>query len=619
MVLVASVLYTPRSAFLDNDDERRPLLSADVRRRYPKSRQHSWYHVVGVILMIFAGSLAVWTTVGQSWLASSSSSSTSPSTLQRAKRPPQAVVSSKHEAVRPVETTKHHGASSTVRSRSVFTCALCVVAALVILLPRLACGPDDAHGGAAGPGEAEAVVSRELQHGAALAIPWLALAVPLDSIDRSVVRGEFPYPLTVVALELSASALLGVACSKRSTPLKEEDDRLSDDASKYARWALMVLGACLAGAMAASAEADRSCGPRLVAAFGSGQALIVLVLVCVQRQRDATAGAAADADATSASQHTQDDSPLEDDCEECCCCCLGAHGVPGCASLLALVIAFGGAAVMGLGEAEVGPIALGCASTACAGQVLAAFYLVGLDSLFRKTEYGAKESLFPILATSTSAGGCLAALAAALFEVILPRFSSSFAPRRLAPPKTAYWLLVTDVCGSALLNALSVAVVRRFSPIVYVLFLTARSAISLFVQAALFGDVLTSLEYKGAMILVLGLAIWGLEVSKATLEKPPVPTVHGAEPLAPSNFLERPFRQQADMNDHIEDSDDDDDGLTHASSGRPLDELTIVRLGRSGLSIPPGRPHIPNAADSGVARSSSTTRCSPQQCVHPSQ
>ena len=554
------------------------------------------------------------------------------------------------KAVRPREREHHHAASATVRSRSAFTCALCVAAALVILLPRLACGADDVRGNSVGPGVAEALVSSEARAGLALFLPWLAVSVPLSVVDRELVRGNFPFPLSLSAMQLAASAALGAVGAHR-------DGRLSDwlrraSLREYAlRYAPLGVLAGASAAIMQEATRARACGPRLAMAFASVQGVVVLFLgVALRRAKlldydewgaaspaeaaEAEAGDGGDAGPGDAGPAPAPASDRDDDSvgsyDDCGCCCPDEHVLPagGAASLFALLVAFGGAGIMALGEAEVGETSRLWVGLLCLAQVLAAGYVLGFERRFRldrrpRDDRPPLDHFGGLLLTAPVAVAVVAAAAVGL--ELAPAWSrgrESFGQldaRSSIAGRWGVWLLGLDVGLFAVAAALALAVIDRFSALVAVLFVAARSVLVMFACALLFGDVVTSLEYKGAMVLVLGLVIWALEASKAMLD-PASPLGAAARKLlaeeqlredersgfrrpgqlAPSNFLEGEaaeraaaeratgFRRRAAPAPRRDDDDDDDGGDAEEGASRraaDLDDMTRARIERAGLRV----------------------------------
>ena len=91
------------------------------------------------------------------------------------------------ERVRPGEPRKlrrRDRGSRLARQRSAFTCGLSVVAAALILAPRLACGPDGRSSMVQGAGPGEARVARETRAGFFWLVAYLLIGVPHDLVDR---------------------------------------------------------------------------------------------------------------------------------------------------------------------------------------------------------------------------------------------------------------------------------------------------------------------------------------------------------------------------------------------------------------------------------------------------
>lgn len=152
-------------------------------------------------------------------------------------------------------------------------------------------------------------------------------------------------------------------------------------------------------------------------------------------------------------------------------------------------------------------------------------------------------------------------------------------------------------------------VIKRFSALVLVLFVLTRSLISLFVCAVLFDDIITSLEYKGCMITVLGLVLWGLEVAKSMLEPNSALGIQARlaatqdeedsfaeNSFEPSNFLEGDAAEKAHeerqrereaylrmQQEHEEDALQITETLIVEDQQPPMDEMTRARLSRSGF------------------------------------
>lgn len=473
------------------------------------------------------------------------------------------------------EQRDEHGedASATVRSRSIFTCCLCVAASVIILVPRLACGPDDERGLAAGPGRAEEYVSGELRAVATLLVPWLLVGVPWDLANRVVVRGAFPYPLSLAAVELGACLCVAACLGETSSPC-------SRSMAVYG-----PLGVCFFLLTAGAREAARAskCGPRISAAFANaatGIAVLVLsVLVALltattttkpsetartERHRVVVRTTTTYDDLDDAASLTSSDaaspmmvrrrripstrrvSDVDEDSElapteaedECCCCCLALPpipGVPNCSAAVALTVALGGAAIMALGEKNT-PVAPACVGVLSAAQAAGAVYYVGFQEHFKTST---KPTVARGFLVSSGTAFAFALLAAIGWE--LADFGNDQRHRRtiLDRPFGA-WLVLFDVAAFALLAYIALLVVDRFSALVFVLFAAVRAVAATFAAAAIFGDLLTSLEYKGAMILVLGLVIYALEVSKALLDDPPRMSVPGDfDTIAPSPFLQQ--------------------------------------------------------------------------------
>ena len=114
--------------------------------------------------------------------------------------------------VRPGEPRKvrrRDRGSKLARQRSAFTCGLSVVAAALILAPRLACGPDGRSSMVQGAGPGEARVARETWAGFLWLVAYLLIGVPHDLVDRELLRGGFPYPLTLTLCQLVVITCLG--------------------------------------------------------------------------------------------------------------------------------------------------------------------------------------------------------------------------------------------------------------------------------------------------------------------------------------------------------------------------------------------------------------------------
>ena len=79
--------------------------------------------------------------------------------------------------------------------------------------------------------------------------------------------------------------------------------------------------------------------------------------------------------------------------------------------------------------------------------------------------------------------------------------------------------LIAPSCALASLDAfLTLCVVKRFSALIVAVFASYQGGPDRPGRRVAYGDVITSLEYKGLMVLVLGLAVWSLEVARAALD-----------------------------------------------------------------------------------------------------
>ena len=65
--------------------------------------------------------------------------------------------------------------------------------------------------------------------------------------------------------------------------------------------------------------------------------------------------------------------------------------------------------------------------------------------------------------------------------------------------------------------------------------------------AVAYGDVITSLEYKGLMVLVLGLAVWSLEVARAALDPSSYPGAVLAAAEDPDDDAETGFIRETTL------------------------------------------------------------------------
>ena len=65
--------------------------------------------------------------------------------------------------------------------------------------------------------------------------------------------------------------------------------------------------------------------------------------------------------------------------------------------------------------------------------------------------------------------------------------------------------------------------------------------------AVAYGDVITSLEYKGLMVLVLGLAVWSLEVARAALDPSSYPGAFLAAAEDPDDDTETGFIRETTL------------------------------------------------------------------------
>ncbi|KAJ1457013.1 hypothetical protein M885DRAFT_516639 [Pelagophyceae sp. CCMP2097] len=471
---------------------------------------------------------------------------------------PAAATAAAAAAAAPREAHRPRGASAAVRSRSAFTCLLCVLAALVILLPRLACGADDAWGNSLGPGLAEELLTRELRDGGALFLAWLAVGVPFDVVDRLLVRGGFPYPLTLSAAQLAACGLLGLACVKRSG----KHAWVSQMKWREYAFAYVPLGLLSAAFVALTHEATRAAngGSRVAAAYAVTQGLFVIFLEDAgDRNRPATPATerrtygAADTASDAVSPAVRGDGRRHDDDA-------GLDGLPGfdCACLLGMEYPPGGiAAALALLVAKVGPLGSSNVALLTTGNVAISLYFLR----------PANEALDPATAlylVSPVATALVAALAVVL--EVLPFWQyNRFGGR---------WgggVLAVDVLAFALMAAVALAVLKRFSALVLVLFALA--------SAWFFGDV-------GAMVTVLGLSLWSLEPdsiigrrARDRARKEEQRSFDENSPFCQSEFLEGDAGEKAY-------------GDRRAAQPR-LDAQAQARLGRAGLRAGNGASYEP--------------------------
>jgi len=285
-----------------------------------------------------------------------------------------------------------------------------------------------------------------------------------------------------------------------------------------------------------------------------------------------------------------------------CACLLGMEYPPGgIAAALALLVVFGGALIIALGEAKVGPLGSSNVALLTTGNVAISLYFVLFERRFRLHELRpANEALDPATAlylVSPVATALVAALAVVLEVLPFWQYNVDGAPTLAHLDHKRFggrWgggVLAVDVLAFALMAAVALAVLKRFSALVLVLFALARSVASLFASAWFFGDVVTSLEYKGAMVTVLGLSLWSLEVSKALLEpdsiigrrardrarKEEQRSFDENSPFCQSEFLEGDAGEKA-YGDRVKDRL----ALERAAQPR-LDAQAQARLGRAGL------------------------------------
>ena len=104
----------------------------------------------------------------------------------------------------------------------------------------------------AGPGEAR--VARETRAGFSWLVAYLLIGVPHDLVDRELLRGGFPYPLTLTLCQLVVYSRLGFVL-------------IYNKASRPWRWNDVLLGLAIGLSTAvAAAEVLRAGGPRVAAA-----------------------------------------------------------------------------------------------------------------------------------------------------------------------------------------------------------------------------------------------------------------------------------------------------------------------------------------------------------------
>ena len=72
-------------------------------------------------------------------------------------------------------------------------------------------------------------------------------------------------------------------------------------------------------------------------------------------------------------------------------------------------------------------------------------------------------------------------------------------------------------------------------------------ALTALAGAVAYGDVITSLEYKGLMVLVLGLAVWSLEVARAALDPSSYPGAVLAAAEDPDDDTETGFIRETTL------------------------------------------------------------------------
>ena len=78
-------------------------------------------------------------------------------------------------------------------------------------------------------------------------------------------------------------------------------------------------------------------------------------------------------------------------------------------------------------------------------------------------------------------------------------------------------------------------------------FASVRGALTALAGAVAYGDVITSLEYKGLMVLVLGLAVWSLEVARAALDPSSYPGAVLAAAEDPDDDTETGFIRETTL------------------------------------------------------------------------
>ena len=387
--------------------------------------------------------------------------------------------------VRPGEPRKvrrRDRGSKLARQRSAFTCGLSVVAAALILAPRLACGPDGRSSMVQGAGPGEARVARETRAGFLWLVAYLLIGVPHDLVDRELLRGGFPYPLTLTLCQLVVITCLGFVL-------------VYNKASEPWRWNDVLLGLAIGLSTAVAAEVLREGGPRVAAAGAAVQGVCVLMIGYAVKE---------------SSENEEYDS---------CWCGRKTSAYPpgGHGAALALLVCFGGGGIAALGDARVSHNAL-CTGVLAASRLIGAAYLVAFERRFRSQE----ESVGAALYRTTPYACVLVAVAAILLEL---------APTHLQVPHIRHVsngafprydggaYLIAPSCFLASLDAfLTLCVVKRFSALIVAVFASIRGALTALAGAIAYGDVITSLEYKGLMVLVLGLAVWSLEVARAALD-----------------------------------------------------------------------------------------------------
>ena len=108
--------------------------------------------------------------------------------------------------------------------------------------------------------------------------------------------------------------------------------------------------------------------------------------------------------------------------------------------------------------------------------------------------------------------------------------------------------LIAPSCFLASLDAfLTLCVVKRFSALIVAVFAAIRGALTALAGAVAYGDVITSLEYKGLMVLVLGLAVWSLEVARAALDPSSYPGAVLAAAEDPADDTETGFVRETTL------------------------------------------------------------------------